>query len=327
MKWGSQRVLVTGATGLIGHHLTRELLSLGSEVAALVPDIDPNSEFYRTGIDRSCTVYSGILENDDDVRRALGGFMPDIVFHLGAQTLVGPALRDPVSTYRTNVLGTWNLLDACRLITPAAAVVVASSDKAYGETAHLPYLESLPVQAGAPYETSKACTDLIAQSYARTYRAPIAITRCGNVYGEGDRNWSRLVPGTFKSLIAGESPVLRSDGTPLRDYIYVADVVNGYLSTAAAITANHDLAGEAFNFSTETPLSVRSMYGAICEAFGENVEPLVAGGASAELQDQYLDASKARRVLNWSPEFELADGLDAACLWYSEYFASPDSIR
>lgn len=319
--WPGRRVLVTGATGLIGSWLTRALIDRDAKVVALVRDMDPQAELIRSGTLGRTTVVNGRLEDSGDVERAVVDHEVDTIFHLGAQAIVSVGLRSPRGTLEANIAGTWNVLDAARLHPDLVErVVVASSDKAYGAATDLPYTEDMPVRAGSPYDVSKACTDLVTQSYSLTYGVPAAIARCGNVYGGGDLNWSRIVPGTLRSLFAGEKPVLRSDGTFRRDYLYVDDVVDAYLCLAEALPGD-GVTGEAFNFSDESPLTVWEIYTATCTTagFGE-VEPIVLGQASHEIRDQYLASTKARRVLAWKCGRSLDDGLRDTVAWYRAYF-------
>src|SRR4051812_13997398 len=262
--WAERSVLVTGATGMVGSALTRVLVGEGCRVTALIADHDPQSELIRSGTINQVTVVDGRLEDITAVERAITGNDADTVFHLGAQTIVSTAHRSPRATFESNVQGTWNLLDVARQHTSLVQrVVVASSDKAYGESAVLPYTESMPLAGTFPYEVSKSMTDLVARSYALTYDLPITIARCGNIYGPGDVNWSRIVPGTFRSILRDEQPVLRSDGTFLRDYLHVDDVVSAYLALADAARLH---SGTAYNFSDESPASVLEIYAACCVA-------------------------------------------------------------
>jgi CDP-glucose 4,6-dehydratase len=317
--WSTRRVFVTGATGMVGSRLCRWLVDRGAYVTALVMDDDPQSELMRSGTVRETAVVSGRLEDRDIVERGILQHETDTVFHLGAQTLVGPAHHAPRATFEANIAGTWNLLEACRLHSHLVErVVVASSDKAYG-TQPLPYTEDMPLEGRHPYEVSKSCTDLISTCYAETYGVNVAIARCGNIYGPGDLNWSRIVPGTFRSLIKGEQPVLRSDGTFLRDYIHVDDVVGSYVALADHCSSD-DVRGRGFNFSNEQPLSVMDIYRACCAAAGQpDVEPLVLNKAAGEIKDQYLNASTARDRLNWTPTTTIDDGLKRTFEWYREF--------
>lgn len=316
-------MLVTGATGMVGSVLVARLLDLGADVVALVLDHDPRSELYRSGDVARVSVVSGRLEHYADVERALLAHGAEAVFHLGAQTIVGTARRAPLATLETNVRGTWNVLEACRRHADVvSAVVVASSDKAYGSVDELPYREDMALLGREPYEVSKSCADLVAQAYATSYGLPVAVARCGNVYGRGDLNWSRIVPGTIRSLLHDEQPVIRSDGTLVRDYLYVEDVADAYLRLAEAVVSG-TAAGEAFNFSDESPLSVMEIYDAVCDAAERaGTPPLVLGEAPGEIERQYLSAAKARAVLGWKPAFDLARGLRETVAWYRELFGA-----
>ena len=322
MNWSQRRVFVTGATGLVGSWLCRRLLAEGAQVVALVRDWDPMSEFLRSGDVKRCSVVSGELENYSILERALSEHEIDTVFHLGAQAIVGTALRSPLLTFESNVRGTYNLLEACRVHSELVKrVVVASSDKAYGEAQVLPYTENMPLQGRHPYDVSKSCTDLIAHTYAATYGLPVAIARCGNIFGGADLNWSRIVPGTIRLALEGKPPLLRSDGSFTRDYIYVEDVVDAYLSLAENAD-REGVRGEAFNFSPERPLSVLEITRMVLEAMGRgDLEPIIQNTAKAEIKDQYLDSSKAKRLLNWSPKCTLQEGLEATVVWYRAFLA------
>jgi CDP-glucose 4,6-dehydratase len=319
-SWVGARVLVTGATGMVGSWLTRRLVDLGANVAALVLDADPRTELYRSGTVHSVSVVSGCLEDLTVVERGIVRHEVDTVFHLGAQTIVSAARRSPLATFETNVRGTWNVLEACRRHSDLVRrIVIASSDKAYGEATELPYREDMPLNGRQPYEASKACADLVTQSFAVTFGLPVATARFANIFGGGDLNWSRIVPGTIRSLLRSEQPVIRSDGTFRRDYVFVGDVVEAYLLVADALL-EADLAGEVFNFSDESPLTVMEMYEAICTAAGfPGTEPLVLNDAPGEIRDQHLSAKKAAAVLGWSPRVTLHEGLGRTADWYRDY--------
>lgn len=321
------RALVTGATGIVGSWLCRRLVDAGVYVVALVRDADPQSELYRSGVVNDLSVVSGQLEDYRAVERAIVDHECETIFHLGAQTIVGAAMRAPVPTFESNIQGTWNVMEAARLHADLVrAVVVASSDKAYGTAPTLPYDETMPLQGTSPYDASKSCTDLIAQSYAATYATPVSIARCGNIYGGGDLNWSRIVPGTIRSLVHDSQPVLRSDGTFTRDYIHVDDAVSAYLLLADYVRGGGS-PGEAFNFSDESPLTVREIYDAICKAtVGGPVEPRILSKAQGEIKDQYLASGKARSVLGWSAQVNLDDGLARTVDWYRAFLARPAEI-
>lgn len=320
--WKGKSVLVTGVTGLVGSWLVRALLSEGAHVSALVLDMDPSSELIRSGDINRVSVINGDLADIDNVSRAVHQNASEVIFHLGAQTIVGTALVDPVRTFTSNIQGTWNLLEAVRQSNGRVkSVMVASSDKAYGSALHLPYKEDHPLHGDGPYDVSKSCTDLIAQSYATTYKLPIVVARCGNIYGGGDLNWSRIVPGTIRSLLAGEIPVIRSDGTFIRDYVHVDDIVSAYLHLADA-AQTQEISGQAYNFSRDEPLTVFNLYEAISKAvLGHRLEPKILNSASNEIQDQHLDSSKARCDLKWSSTVTLSQGLERTVNWYRTYLS------
>jgi CDP-glucose 4,6-dehydratase len=322
-EWASHRVLVTGATGMVGSWLTRELVDLGAHVVVLIRDADPQSELLRSGTVSRTTVVNGRLEAYADVERAVNEHDVDTIFHLGAQTIVGTAHRSPMQTLEANVQGTWNVLEAARVHAQLVRrVLVASSDKAYGTQPVLPYTEDMPLAGTAPYEVSKSCTDLISTSYHQTYGVPLAIARCGNIYGGGDLNWSRIVPGTIRSLLRGEQPILRSDGSFLRDYLHVDDVVDAYLVLGEQLDAD-GVAGHAFNFSDESPMSVLDIYRAVCDAAGfGGTEPRILNQAVGEIKDQYLSSERARAKLGWNAKLGLEGGLRKTVEWYRALLAA-----
>ncbi len=315
--WKGRKVLVTGATGLVGSWLVKRLLSLEADVHALVLDADPESELIRSGDISRIAVTNGDLRIPADVIRATRNSKCEVVFHLGAQTIVGTALKDPIWTFESNIAGTWNLLEAVRQSgNQVKSVVVASSDKAYGTSEVLPYLESFSLHGEGPYDVSKSCTDLIAQSYGKTYDIPVTVARCGNIYGGGDLNWSRIVPGTIRCLLQGVQPEIRSDGSFIRDYVYVMDIVDAYIHLAIE-TEKGCINGEAFNFSRDEPISVMSLYKQICQSYNQVfIEPKILNSARSEIKDQHLDSSKAKRVLGWKSNFTLSDGLSETVDWY-----------
>jgi CDP-glucose 4,6-dehydratase len=320
LNWREHSVFVTGATGFIGSWLVRELLQQGAGVIALVRDWDPQSTLIRSGDVHKVRVVSGALEDYATLERAINEHEPDTVFHLGAQTLVGTALRNPLATFETNIRGTYNLLEACRVHRSIVKrVVVASSDKAYGEAERLPYTEETPLNARHPYDVSKSCPDLIAFTYAWTYGLPVNVTRCGNVYGGGDLNWSQLVPSTIRSVLRNQRPVLRSDGTFTRDFIFVSDVVQAYMLLAAH-TGHDGLLGEGFNFGLQSRVTVMEITQSILRLMGRaDLQPVIANNASGEIKDQSLDAGKARRLLGWTPQYSLQAGLVETIRWYRDY--------
>jgi CDP-glucose 4,6-dehydratase len=320
--WKEKRVFVTGATGMIGSWLVKDLVGARAFVVALVQDADPQSELYRSGDIRYVTVVNGGLEDFWTVERAINKHEIDTIFHLGAQTIVGTAHRFPLPTFEANIRGTYNLLEASRIHDRLVRrIVVASSDKAYGEQPNLPYREDMPLAGRHPYEVSKSCADLIAQCYHQTFRVPVAIARCGNVYGGGDLNWSRIVPGTIRALLRRERPVIRSNGHFVRDYVYVKDVARAYRTVAERLECP-GVPGEAFNFSSETPLTVLELVRAIRNVMGCNdVEPVILDSVQGEIREQRLSAEKAGRVLEWKCQFDLNRGLGETVAWYNGFLA------
>ena len=322
MDWNTCRVYVTGASGIVGSWTVKNLLKEGAYVVALIHDSDPQTELFRTGIVNQIAVVNGCLEDYATQERAINEHEIDTVFHLGAQPIVSTALRNPLPTFESNIRGTWNLLEACRVHGKLVRrIVVASSDKAYGEADQLPYTEEMPVNGKHPYDVSKSCTDLLAMSYAHTYDMPVSIARCGNIYGGGDLNWSRIVPGTIQSLLKNQRPIIRSDGKFIRDYIYVEDVVSAYMSMASAVQSS-DAHGQAFNFSPETQVTVIEIVRTIQKLMRRmDLEPEILDTVKAEIRDQYLDSGKARRLLGWTPRYSLEQGLAKTIAWYKKYFS------
>ncbi len=300
----------------MGSWLSEYFVAKGADVVALVQDEDRHSRFYTDGLAERCTIVRGDLANFLDVMRAVNSYEIETVFHLGAQTIVGSALRDPLECFESNIRGTYNLLEAARRLSPMVrAFVVASSDKAYGDSPVLPYTEDMPLRGLHPYDVSKSCTDLLAQTYAHTYGLNVTIARCGNIYGGGDLNWSRIVPGTIRSLLANEKVVLRSDGSMIRDYIYVRDVVEAYI-TLAEKSYDVDLAGQAFNFSPERGLTVMEVVQEIGRAMCVEPELVIQNRAKMEIQNQTLDSTRARSLLSWAPKWTIAEGLEETVAWY-----------
>lgn len=317
--WRGRSVLVTGATGLLGGWLVRRLVDARADVTALVRDWVPRSTLLSTDLRDRVSVVRGDVRDQHLLERALGEYEVDTVFHLAAQTIVGVANRNPVSTLDTNIRGTWALLEAARRSPLVRAVITASSDKAYGDHETLPYDESAALQGVHPYDASKSCADLVARMYAVTFGVPVAITRCGNFYGGGDLNWNRLVPGTIRSALRNERPVIRSDGTLVRDYFYVEDAAAAYMELAQALHDRPALKGEAFNFSNETQVDVLALAKKILDRMGSTLEPDVRAEAKHEIRHQWLSAAKARAELGWAPHFTLDEGLDRTIAWYREF--------
>jgi CDP-glucose 4,6-dehydratase len=325
--WKDRRVLVTGCTGLVGAWTVRALLERGAHVVGLVRDSVAGSELHRGGLSQRIDIVTGPVESESLVRRALAEYEIQTVLHLAAQTIVGIANRSPLSTFEANIQGTWCVLEAARACGFGPQVVVASSDKAYGEQAHLPYTEDAPLLARHPYDVSKACTDMLALTYHHTYRLPVCVTRCGNFYGGGDLNWNRIVPGTIRSILRGQRPILRSDGTNIRDYFYVKDGAAAYLYLAECMARQPEVVGQAFNFSTEIQVTALEMVQRILRLMGSPLQPDIRAEARNEIPHQYLSAAKARKLLAWRPGFELDESLRETIAWYQKYFAAEPAWR
>jgi CDP-glucose 4,6-dehydratase len=317
--WLDRPTFVTGATGLVGASLVSKLLNAGADVVCLVRDWVPQSELVRSRAIERVKVVRGDIRDQDTLERALGEYEIDTVIHLAAQTLVGIANRNPVSTFEANIAGTWALLEACRRSPMVKQTVLASSDKAYGSHDKLPYDENAALQGRHPYDVSKSCSDLIAQTYAHSYGMPLAITRCGNFYGPGDLNWNRIVPGTIRSVVRGQRPVIRSDGHFIRDYFYVEDGAAAYMLLAERLAQNPELRGQAFNFSNEIQVTVLQLVEKMLALMGTELQPEVRNEASNEIRNQYLSAEKARRLLHWGPSFTLDEGLARTIAWYKNF--------
>ncbi|MCM3355885.1 sugar dehydratase [Bacillus halotolerans] len=317
--WKNKNVFVTGCTGLLGSYLVKELIEQGANVTGLVRDHVPQSNLYQGEHVKKMNIVQGALEDLPVIERALGEYEIDTVFHLAAQAIVGVANRNPVSTFEANILGTWNVLEACRKHPLIKRVIVASSDKAYGDQENLPYDEDMPLQGKHPYDVSKSCADLISHTYFHTYGLPVCITRCGNLYGGGDLNFNRIIPQTIQLVLNGEAPEIRSDGTFVRDYFYIEDAVQAYLLLAEKME-EHNLAGEAFNFSNEIQLTVLELVEKILKKMNSNLKPKVLNQGSNEIKHQYLSAKKARKLLNWTPAYTIDEGLEKTIAWYTEFF-------
>jgi CDP-glucose 4,6-dehydratase len=317
--WTDRSVLITGATGLVGSCLTRLLVASSADVVCLMRDWVPQSELVRAHHIEDVKVVRGDVRDREVLERTLGEYEVEIVIHLAAQTIVGIANRNPISTFETNIQGTWNLLEACRRSPAVKAIVIASSDKAYGDQEVLPYCEDTPLAGRHPYDVSKSCADLIASAYAKSYGLPVVITRCGNFYGGGDLNWNRIVAGTIRSLIRGQAPIIRSDGRSVRDYFYVEDGAAAYALLAERLIENPALRGQAFNFSNEIQITVLDLVERISKLMGKSIDPVVLNEATNEIRHQYLSAEKARRMLGWSPLFTLDEGLQATVKWYKGF--------
>ena len=319
--WLDRPTFVTGGTGLVGSWLIQRLVEAGADVICLVRDWVPQSEFVRAGYIEKVKVVRGDVRDRDMLERALGEFEIDTVIHLAAQTIVTIANRNPISTFETNIAGTWNILEASRRSPKVKQIVMASSDKAYGDQEILPYSEDTPLQGQHPYDVSKSAADLIAATYAKSYDLPVAITRCGNFYGGGDLNWNRIIPGTIRSILRGQSPIIRSDGEYIRDYFYVEDGAAAYMLLAEQLALRPELKGQAFNFSNEIQITVREIVESVIKLMESNLKPEILNEVSNEIRHQYLSAEKARRVMNWKPLFNLDQGLAMTIDWYKNFFA------
>jgi CDP-glucose 4,6-dehydratase len=319
--WQDRRVFVTGCTGLVGAWTVRELRQRGAHVVGLVRDRVSGSELYQSGIASDMDVVHGAVEDYTLLERTLAEYEIQTVIHLAAQTIVGVANRSPLSTFETNIKGTWCVLEAARRCGTTPQVIVASSDKAYGEQTVLPYTEEAPLQGRHPYDASKSCTDILALTYHHSYRLPVCVTRCGNFYGGGDLNWNRIVPGTIRAVYRDERPVIRSDGSYVRDYFYVKDGVGAYLHLAECMACRPDVVGQAFNFSTEMQVTVLEMVRTILRLMQSSLKPDVRNEASNEIKNQYLSAAKAREMLAWRPAFSLEAALRETIAWYAAYLS------
>lgn len=317
--WLDRPTFITGATGLVGGWLVRRLVEAGADVVCLVRDWVPQSELVRARLIENVKVVRGDVRDQGLLEQTLGEYEISTVIHLAAQTIVTIANRNPISTFDTNIGGTWAMLEACRRSPTVKQIVLASSDKAYGDHESLPYDEETPLQGRHPYDVSKSCADLIAQAYVATYDLPLAITRCGNFYGGGDLNWNRVVPGTIRSVLRGNRPIIRSDGQYIRDYFYVEDGAAAYMLLAEKLGENRNLFGQAFNFSNEIQVTVLELVENILKIMNSTYAPEVQSEATNEIRHQYLTAAKARRDLKWQPLFSLDEGLRRTINWYEKF--------
>lgn len=316
--WNNKNVFVTGGTGFLGSYLVKKLVSYGANVTILVRDYIPQSNIYVGEEYKKVNVVQGMLEDYLLIERALGEYEIDTVFHLAAQAIVGVANRNPLGTFKSNIEGTWNILEAARKSPLIKQVIIASSDKAYGDQEKLPYDENMPLQGKHPYDVSKSCTDLIAQTYYETYKLPVCITRCGNLYGGGDLNFNRIIPQSIQSILNKEAPVIRSDGSFIRDYFYIEDAVDAYINLAEKVV-ELNLGGQAFNFSNEIQLTVLELVNKILKIMGSDIKPIILNQGSNEIIHQYLSAKKARTVLGWSPNYTIDKGLSKTIEWYKNF--------
>lgn len=318
--WKDRNVFITGCTGLLGSHLTQMLVEKKANVVGLIRDLVPKSNLVQTGIHDRINIVRGCVEDFYTIERTINEYEIDTVFHLAAQTIVGIANRNPLSTFESNIKGTWCVLEACRRAPTVKRMVIASSDKAYGDQNKLPYEETAPLLGAHPYDVSKSCTDLISLMYNNTYELPVCVTRCGNFYGPGDLNFNRIVPGTIRSVLNDEAPTIRSDGTYIRDYFYVKDGALAYLYLAEKMD-DSKIHGESFNFSNEIQISVLELTNKILKIMNrKDLKPIILNKAKNEIKHQYLSAKKARKILGWKPKYSLDDGLKETVKWYKEFF-------
>lgn len=321
--WKNRNVLVTGATGLLGPWLVKELIAQKANIFTVVRDTIPDSIFFTEQLNTQVTVSYGNLLEFNQLLRILNEFDIETVFHLGAQAIVGYANRSPISTFKSNIEGTWNLLEACRQSPWVKRIVIASSDKAYGAQEKLPYTETAPLQGRHPYDVSKSCADLLAQSYFHTYKLPVCVTRCGNFFGGGDLHFNRVIPGTIKSIIENCQPIIRSNGLFVRDYIYVKDVVDAYLTLAEQME-NSAIIGQCFNFSTDQPFTVIEIVNEILHLMqASHLKPIIQNKASNEIPEQHLCSKKAHDILQWDAKYGVRKGLEETISWYVNFFKHP----
>ena len=316
--WNNKNVFITGGTGFLGSYLVKKLVNYGANVTILVRDYIPQSNIYRGEEYKKVNVVHGTLEDYLLIERTLGEYEIDTVFHLAAQAIVGVANRNPLGTFKSNIEGTWNILEAARKSPLIKRVIVASSDKAYGDQEKLPYDENMLLQGKHPYDVSKSCADLIAQTYYETYKLPVCITRCGNLYGGGDLNFNRIIPQSIQSILNNKAPVIRSDGSFIRDYFYIEDAVDAYINLAEKVV-ELNLGGQAFNFSNEIQLTVLELVNKILKIMGSSMKPIILNQGSNEIIHQYLSAKKARTILGWSPNYTIDEGLSKTIEWYKDF--------
>mgnify|MGYP001562541284 FL=1 len=319
MNWKGMDVLVTGADGFIGSHIAKVLADKRANVTTIVRDVKKTSNLDVLNLRNKVNIIHGDLVNFHDCERTINEYDIQFVFHIAAQAIVGPANRSPLSTFESNIKGTWNILEACRLSKTVKGLIVASSDKAYGQQKKLPYTEESPLNGYYPYDASKACAEILARCYYMTYNLPLAITRNANTYGPADMNMSRIIPDVITTILRGEQPVIRSDGTPERDYMYIKDAVSAYLTLAENLHRK-EIVGQAFNFGTSKPISVIDLYNKIIRLMGKNTKPKILGEAKNEIDRQYLAIDKVKKILKWQPKYTIDQGLKETIEWYRQNY-------
>lgn len=322
--WKDKNVFVTGCTGLLGSWLTKALIERDANVIGLIRDLVPKSNLNWSGFNDKINIIRGEIEDYFLLERTINEYEVDTVFHLAAQTIVTIANRNPLSTFEANIKGTWNILEACRRNPLVKRIIVASSDKAYGDQEKLPYNEVTPLEGRHPYDVSKSCADLLCRTYFETYKLPVCVTRCGNFYGGGDLNFNRIVPGAIRSIFNSERPIIRSDGTFIRDYFYIEDAVEAYLLLAEKME-DKKIHGEAFNFSNEIQVTVLELVEKIIESMGSDLKPKILNETTNEIKHQYLSAEKAKRILDWKPRYTLEEALQRTKEWYRKFLAEKEN--
>ncbi len=318
-SWQQKNVFVTGGAGFLGSWLVKALIEQGARVVVLVRDSVPQSALFSDGLGSKVILVHGSLIDYFVLERILGEYEIDTVFHLAAQAIAPVANKNPLSTFETNIQGTWNLLEAARRSPLVKKIIVASSDKAYGDSRELPYTEDIPLRGVHPYDVSKTCADLIAQAYFISYGLPVCITRCGNLFGGGDLNFSRLIPGVIRSILLNEPPVLRSNGEYIRDFLYVEDAVSALLTLAEAMDKK-DVLGNAFNFGNGNQWTVLQIARLILERMGSKAELVILNESPNEILSQYLSSKKAEAILGWHSRHNIEEALDRTIAWYRDFF-------
>ena len=322
--WKNRNVFVTGCTGLLGSWLTKALIERGASVTGLIRDLVPKSNLNWSGFNDKINIVRGEVEDYFLLERTINEYEVDAVFHLAAQTIVTIANRNPLSTFDSNIKGTWNILEACRRSPLVKRIVVASSDKAYGDQEKLPYDENTSLEGRHPYDVSKSCSDLLCRAYFETYKLPVCLTRCGNFYGGGDLNFNRIIPGTIRSILNNEGPIIRSDGTLIRDYFYIEDAVEAYLLLTEKIE-ELNIQGEAFNFSNEIQVTVLELVNKVIKLMESDLKPKILNEVTNEIKHQYLSAKKAKEMLGWKPRYTLEEGLKKTIEWYRKFLTEEEN--
>ena len=317
--WKNKNIFITGATGFLGSWLTKYLLENKTNITTLIRDWVPESKLFSSDYISKINVVRGNIEDYFIVERIINEYEIDTVFHLAAQTIVKIANNNPLSTFETNIKGTWNILEACRRNKNIKKIIVASSDKAYGEQELLPYSENFSLRGCHPYDVSKSCADLLCSTYYKTYELPVCVTRCGNFYGGGDLNFNRIIPGTIRAIVNGERPIIRTDGNYVRDYFYIEDAALAYLLLAQEMD-NKSIHGEAFNFSNELQIKVIEIVNTIIDLMESSLKPIILSETDNEIKHQYLSAKKARDILGWKPKYNLKSGLKKTIEYYKYFF-------